>query len=623
MPTQTSFIRDLLTETNAPAIMQQSLKEAGVDIDVSDPEYQLVVTPATILYSVMAKKISDMQNAFTLAADGLAEDISYDEDVLRAITANLTIAPVAGTNTTGVIDVVFSDNGVRSIPASTQFITPEGQVFYPAHKYTLVPTAAARASNTVEFQMYTKDYDGTYHAVIDVVSEGVGDIAVPAAAGFTTSVPGALSASATNAFDAGSSAETLRDVMLTLPSSLSERSLSSPVGLTSSILDQFPGTQIRVFRSGESEVLRDRRNLFGVETSAADVYAKTALNPQCIRKVIDAGIVFSVDDFGNFYNGSQSIGSVDDILLPEPKEYVVSGEITDRDLRGAYHVTHAELQTPSTPKTATSTAATHPGPGIRVVGREVAMPGVYGRTAPKGNEYQDFAFSAYQAILKFEFDLEPRLITKDNDLFLVKLTAFFGYWTEYHKYNADPVANPHSPTLMGQFSQQFAEGASEVPNRFYTGVSAAADVVYMPKLADIQAWINDDSRRAWVQDYVVRAPVIAPVELTVTLPRTLSTVRFKENYFKSKIMAYVNKGGMAGRGISTTYVKSLVFDELPADTDDSATDVLGRAVLLLPNDTSKVISGEGLTLPTLEEHGVTPRNTLLFTVIENIKFIYV
>ena len=626
-----NMISEMLARTNAAEILRKKLEENGIRAPKpSDPLYQVLIAPMAVMHGATVEELATIWNSFTLATEGIAPDKTYDDETLRHILNNLLIAPVSGRHTKGNIVLTFKDTNTRVLNANTLFIDSFGNEFYPDTNYTLTPSIHNSSASTAEIRAYTSNYvDNTYSVEIAIVSKETKAISVAEGDSFTASISGAISAVASNAFEEGAAVASLQTLLKNLPNSFSERSLASPAGVVALLSDHFPGVGISVFRSGAPEVVRDRFNLLSVKTPAADIYVTSAVTPQVRRVHLPfARVSFRVEQgTGEMFNGSTLVGHLSDADLPgflnenTSDPVAVTGSVSSRELRGAYCALAAMRSEVVSGAFPSSDPTTRRSNGVRIVDRIPVEPGAYGNVEPIIVTDSDLAFSAYQGALVVDVDVfAPDLFSSDLHTGLrEKAIAFYSYWQAWWTYTNAETSEERN-AAESEMSLHASTFSGTVPLSFSVVDPLDTDILFMPRLADVQSLVNAPERRAFQQDLLVRAPVPAPVRVSITLNKTLTDVRFKENYFRTKLADAINARNNVS-SLSSASLLELIFDELPATANRFAS-VVCTCDVLLPNGDIHALGGTEIVLPTIPELGVTPENTLMYTVPSAIRFTY-
>lgn len=624
-------LSDLISATSAQELLVQTLKDAGFEGDLTpgSPVYQLLIDPNAAIYASNVAKQDEMKNAWSLLSGSSNPNIAISTEMMENLFNNLRILPSAGAKASGKLTLVFSTNTTRNI-SSSSFIAPDGSVFVPALPYTLVPSDASRSSYSASELVYVSDPSG-YSVTIDVEAIEIGETSVGSGDLFTTTISGLTQAYAATSFSGGKIVETVDDLIKDVPDILSETSGVSPISVTASIRSEFPDlNEIRIFRAGDDEMRRAGKNPFGIDVGAADIVVTTSKKPSVTRRLIPGHIELSIDEDGVFYNGQHRLGyayrpsdeedsiQADEIL----NSFVyVEGSTYDRTMVGAISVLDAGIETSSTRKTTTVSADQRPADFISVLRRSLVQDNRYGNLPVLGDDPKDFHFSAYQDRIKFEFRTKWSQVEDVVDGVYNRTYAWLKFWSVYYRNGGSmtgveselaSIANSFDPSLP----------SDQIPTTFRPEVPIYADISYYEGLADIQEYINDNNRRCFGQDYVVKSPFINSVSLEITVSRDADFVRFREGGFKTKIANYITSTGLSRTSsITTEHIKSLIFEEASSDVNDKF-EMYVSSFVQKSDNTYATESRDFIDYIEDYENGITPRNSIFMCSENNINISY-
>ena len=629
-----SNLSDLITATSAQELMVQSLKDAGFEGDLTpgSPIYQLLIDPNAIIYAANVAKQDEIKNSWSLLSGQVDPNTALNMATISNIFNNLRILPTAGARSAGKITLVFATNTTRSL-AGARFIASDGSTFSPKLSYTLVPSEANRSSYSASELLYRQDAQG-YSVEIEVEASEVGSTAVGAGDMFTTTLSGLISAHASTSFSGGYIAESIEDLIKDVPETLSETSMVSPISVITAITNNFPQlNEIAVFRAGDAEMRRANRNFLGVDSGSADIVVTTSVKPSVSRAFIPGHLELTIDEDGVFWNSNHRLGyayrqpdafdaekgiNADEVL----NSFVyIEGQITDRTFVGASSVLTAGIVNQSTLRTTELSPDTPSDEHVTVLSRDLVQDTRYGRLPIEGTAPEDFYFSAYQHRLKFEFRTDWEEVEKVLSGVYNKVYTWLSFWSV--KYQGI-VTNNDVSTQLDSLAASFQDGMvkEQMPETFRPEVPIYFDVVYYSGLADIQTYLNDDSRRCFGQDYLVKTPYIQGVEIAITVSREANFLRFREGHFRTKIANYISGLGLSHTSsISTEHIKALIFEEGSNTVNDEFMMEAIVSTILTTGDTNTQVGG---SIQYFEDQslGITPRNSVLICSENNVNFRY-
>ncbi len=627
-------LSDLITATSAQELMVQSLKDAGFEGDLTpgSPIYQLLIDPNAVIYATNVAKQDEIKNSWSLLSGQSSTDTALNTAAISNIFNNLRILPTAGARSVGKIALVFSTNTARSLSGAV-FIAPDGSTFSPKLNYTFVPSEANRSHYSASELLYEQDARG-YGVEIEVEATAIGSSAVGAGDVFTTTLSGLVSAHAANSFSGGYVTESIEDLIKDVPETLSETSMVSPISVIAALSNNFPQlNEITVFRAGDPEMQRANKNFLGVDSGSADIVVTTSVKPSVTRAFIPGHLELNIDTDGVFWNSNHRVGyayrqpdlgdpeegvNADDVL----NGYVyIEGQVVDKALAGAASVLAAGLETDKTLKTTSASADTEVQNQVAVLARGLVQDDRYGSLPVEGSDPKDFYFSAYQHRLIFEFQTDWSEVEETVSGTYEKIYAWVRYWSVYHQ-NRGVLERENDEDLIELADAFGGLAPHNMPTTYRAEVPIYGDIVYYESLAEIQTFINDNSRRCFGQDYVVKAPHIQAISLDITVSRDVNFLRFREEHFKTKIADFISSRGLTHTSTLTTeHIKSLIFEEGP-DSGDRDFSMTATTTTQRHNGEVDVFSGDHITYLVDEENGITPRNSILLCSSTNIDITY-
>jgi len=626
-------LSELVSATSAQDIMVQALEDAGFkgDLSAGSPLYQLLIDPNAVIYALQVEKQDAIKESWSLLSDGLSEDGGYDSVVLENLFNNLRIQPTPGSKSSGNLQLVFNTNEVRSISGAT-FISPNGTTFVPSLQYTMVPSETYRVQYSEAELVYTSIGSG-YAVDISVESSTVGEIPVASGDLFTSTINGLISASASVSFSGGRETDTLSDIVQEVPLILSETSMVSPVAVTAALYQEFPSiNEMRIFRPGDVEMQRANKNVLGVDSGAADILLTTSARPSVQRSTAQGHLELSINSSGVLYNSEHRLGfayrqptdsdvedmvTADEILVGYA---FVEGELTDSSTTGLSSILDAGLETDSTDATTSLGPDEEVSTGTSILRRRLVEDSRYGNLPVSGSDEKDFYFSSYQYRVKFEFRTDWEDIDAIDDEAEDKVYAWVNFWRVHYQSQATGI---DMTSALASFAESYGGITSDdVPRVLRVELPVYADSVGYAELSSIQEYLNDDSRRCFGQDYIVKTPHINSVVLSLTVSRDLNFFRFREDYFKTKIADYINTKGIAHTSpITTEHLKTLIFEEGPSTADDTFT-LLATTTAIKHDGTVATETSDHIDYIVDEENGVTPRNSILSCTSSQIGVTY-
>jgi len=508
-----SNLSDLITATSAQRIMVQTLKNAGFEGDLTEgsPIYQLLIDPNAIIYAANVAKQDELKNSWSLLSGQADTSKALSTKATSNIFNNLRLLPTTGTKAEGKLTLVFTTNVTRSL-AGASFIAADGALFSPKLAYILVPSEAGRSNYTEAELVYTSDALG-YSVEIEVEAANIGSFSVGAGDTFTTTLTGLVSAHASNSFSTGRVTGSPSDLIRDIPEILSETSMMSPISISAALTKEFPQlNEIVIFRSGDAELQRSKKNLLGVDSGSADVVVTTSGKPSVTRTFIPGYLELAVDDNGILWNSTHKLGyAYRQPTAADPEEGVQADEIingyvhievqlTDKTFTGATSIIASGLKTGSVLKNTTASADTEIQDNLVILSRGLVQDNKYGPLPVAGSDPKDFFFSAYQNRLKFEFQTDWLEVETVAEGVYEQAYTWIKYWSTY--YHNETKGGSLFNTQLEALADAFGKlTPSQMPTTFRPEVPVYADVVYYESLAEIQTFINDDSRRCFGQDY--------------------------------------------------------------------------------------------------------------------------
>jgi len=337
----------------------------------------------------------------------------------------------------------------------------------------------------------------------------------------------------------------------------------------------------------------------------------------------------AIDENGIFYNGQHKIGYAyrpgsgsEDTEQTFPDEVLndfvyVNGSLTDRSLTGALYVLRSDLKKDSTLTTTSLSADDSVQDNLSVLDRGLVRDNRYGDLPVEGSDETDFYFSSYQNRLNFEFRTTWEEIEGVSQGTYDRVYKWLSFWVNYYK-------DSTNVDLLSQIATSFDASLSieTMPTTFRPEMQIYADIVYYTGLADIQSFLNDNSRRCFGQDYVVKTPGVNAVSLAISVSRDANFLRYREESFKTKIADYISSKGLSHTTpITTEHIKSLIFDEGPSTVNDKFTMLVTTSVVK-KDGTTESVTRDYLDYLEDPDLGITPRNSVFVCSSKNITISY-
>ena len=240
----------------------------------------------------------------------------------------------------------------------------------------------------------------------------------------------------------------------------------------------------------------------------------------------------------------------------------------------------------------------------------------YGNLPVLGSDPRDFYFSSYQHRLRFEFDTSWAAIEDQAGGTHSKVFTWLKYWSVYYQNEAVGGQDDILSNLATEF------GTVDVPRTYRPEVQVYSDIAYYDSFANIQSFLNDNSRRCFGQDYIVKAPHINAVSVSITVSRDANFLRYREDYFKTKIANFISSQGLSHTSsLTAEHIKSLIFEEGSNSVNDKFTLL---ATTRVQNHDGTVETSVNNYIDYLEDPdmGVTPRNSVFLCSAKNISISY-
>lgn len=269
------------------------LKETYPSLDVSygTALYQLLLYPAAVLHTINNNDLTKLDSNLSLS-DVLADPETADIAAVDRLASNFMVTRREATQASGRVTLILTTDNMLPLLASTVFTASSGGQFRPTDSFigTSVVVDPVRDRAIVPLA----DGSGNYSMTISVVAVSAGASAIVKDTTFTISpaLSSLVSAYAEDDFVQGQDAESNTSVLSRISSGLAQPSTASRAATVALVKKVMPSTtDVSIIGYGDSEMLRDRGNIFGVSTGGkADIYARTAAAPSIGTYVINATV---------------------------------------------------------------------------------------------------------------------------------------------------------------------------------------------------------------------------------------------------------------------------------------------------------------------------------------------
>lgn len=292
MSTSTLSFADLPESeiTQSEEYIRQLLKEAFPSMDLTESRviYENVVRPAAIAHAVNRGDIDVMKQSFSPVV--ITQDPSAaDPDLVDAVFGNYGIERFEGSKATGLVAIVISALATTAVPQNSVF-TSNGLDFVVSQPYVGVTTIDAVVSSSE--RLIEARTDGSYVFTVPVTAESTGEsYQLKRNSRFTVSptVSGVVDITAAQDFEGGTDAETNEELVQRAQSGIAPKVFSGRAQIEALIRDEIENIQaVSQVGFGDSEMLRDRHNIFEISTGGkTDLYVRTANYPDELKVTKD------------------------------------------------------------------------------------------------------------------------------------------------------------------------------------------------------------------------------------------------------------------------------------------------------------------------------------------------
>lgn len=246
-----------------------------LDLEPTRALYDLLIRPTAELTAYNLTNINHYRLASSLQAIVENPDAFTDEDADR-VAANFRVDRAAGTKTQGTVTIVLDTSRTVSVPEGASF-TGAGLTYYATS--TFISTAGA--TTTTFDRPLTQLADGTWAFTITVEAAEAGegyDLKQGTALTWGNPSAGYIRSYVESDFTGGTDQQTNAELIAQLDKGLAAEAMAGRINIASLIRSQFPTTRdISIIGYGDSEMLRDSHNIFGIKTGGkADIYVRTS-----------------------------------------------------------------------------------------------------------------------------------------------------------------------------------------------------------------------------------------------------------------------------------------------------------------------------------------------------------
>lgn len=257
-----------------------------IDLSPGTVLRDLLIRPAAVLSTNTDLTIEQFRKSLSLLEIEANPDNFTDEDVNR-ILSNFLLVRDTGSKASGQITVVVSESILTTIASDTIFTSITGEQFTTVQAFNGVTSSALIA--TTADRLLVQRADGNYAFTIDVVAlnEGVdGQVRKSIRFSAEPEPPNVVDIFAAADFTGGKSSETNSELIGKLTTGITINALSGRSNIDALLRKNFDSIiDVSVIGFGDSEMSRDKNNLFGLSTGGkVDIYVRTSILP--VRKIV-------------------------------------------------------------------------------------------------------------------------------------------------------------------------------------------------------------------------------------------------------------------------------------------------------------------------------------------------
>jgi len=286
--TVTDFIRpdylnvDANVTANRKAFLRSVWHLIAPELELQYGVYNsTVAAPAAIFSQAIIDSLDSWRKHTQIAhlIENAAADYETNYPYLELFLANYRIKRQSGTNSVGLVRLIFSSDVSTSFSTRNEF-TAKGLTFRPTQLFEISSTG--RKAYAQNDQILQPQDNGTFSAVIELVSTDVSIAAnLPAGTQLVLTQnthPLLLEATVIESFVGGMQDDTLTALLPQLIDGITSPVLTSRVNIAAQIkaLPNITVNDVSVIGAGDIESLRDKHGLFSISHGGrGDVYVRT------------------------------------------------------------------------------------------------------------------------------------------------------------------------------------------------------------------------------------------------------------------------------------------------------------------------------------------------------------
>lgn len=257
--------------------MAYSLFGDSIDFDPGSVVHKLVVEPNSVFNYLQLEEVERVLESNSLART--LNNPNADEATVNNLLSNYFIERREGTQASGRVRIVLSDNRYTPIPSNILFDVA-GQSFAPVGSFVGVTSADEVGSgSTVLIQPYINN---TFSFVIDVVAVepgSSGNISKDVILGFPPIQSNITQVISATSFSGGTDTETNSQLLERALTAIVSRGNSNRFSIDSTIRSQFPNVITTSVLGGQDKEVRRSTNFFNTTYNSVDIYVKTTHAP--------------------------------------------------------------------------------------------------------------------------------------------------------------------------------------------------------------------------------------------------------------------------------------------------------------------------------------------------------
>ena len=275
----TSYSQITTTDIDSSlSYLQTILKEEypSMDLTTGGVLHALNLRPNAVLQAIIDKNLDRVRNSMSLQA--ISENPSLvDTEAVDYLLSNYNISRSSGTGADGFVVMVMDRNMPFTLSTNTTF-TANGETFITDQIYYVV-TSSDQVLNS-SYKLLEQRADGSYQVSIPVSASTTGtstNLSKDTSLSMSSSPAGFVSAYAESDFMGGRNADDISSLVTNAMNGVASRVFSNRTNIESIIKLVVPTTtHVSVVGTGDSEMVRDRHNLFNISSGGkVDVYVAT------------------------------------------------------------------------------------------------------------------------------------------------------------------------------------------------------------------------------------------------------------------------------------------------------------------------------------------------------------